>query len=515
MNIYRIIQSLSLLVLFSCTTNTVNTNFISIKNGKFIDSKNRTIILNGINHVTKNKETNYINNNDSILFVNFKKYGFNCIRYGISWAALEPKPNEIDENYLKEIDKRIKWAKDNNLLLILDMHQDLYSVKYGNGAPEWATLDNGCKHIEGEIWSDAYIISPAVKTCFDNFWDNKPAKDGIGLQDHYSHVWKVIADRYKNYDNVIGFDIMNEPFTGSMADSVINNLISGLVRHCTESANIKADNINSIFDNTEERLSLLKILNNKEIFKDVVNQSQDLIDSFEQKTLSNFYQKVRDSIRSVNNRHILFLEHCYFGNMGLKSSFKIPVDSNGNPDSQCAYAPHVYDLNVDTNNSNTLESNRLDFIFSQVIVSAKERNLPVWLGEWGAFYDINKKYNKVATFHKDIIENNLMGQAYWSWWNNIELQDYFYTCISRSYPRYICGNLIKYKNTDNMFVCTWEEDSDDNVSCIYLTDVSNLKESDINLNPISDYNIKTIENSKGGYLIIKSINKKRELTIKY
>ena len=66
-----------------------------------------------------------------------------------------------------------------------------------------------------------------------------------------------------------------------------------------------------------------------------------------------------------------------------------------------------------------------------------------------------------------------------------------------------------------MFVCTWEEDSNDNVSCIYLTDVSNLKESDINLNPISDYNIKTIENSKGGYLIIKSINKKRELTIKY
>lgn len=61
-------------------------------------------------------------------------------------------------------------------MLILDMHQDLYSRKFDNGAPLWATLDDGAEHVTGTIWSDAYLMSPAVQRAFDNFWQNRPLR---------------------------------------------------------------------------------------------------------------------------------------------------------------------------------------------------------------------------------------------------------------------------------------------------------------------------------------------------
>jgi len=77
------------------------------------------------------------------------------------------------------------------------MHQDLYSVKYSDGAPPWATLDEGRPHQPGAVWSDAYYTSEAVQTALDHFWANRPAADGVGLQDHYARVWRHVARRFK------------------------------------------------------------------------------------------------------------------------------------------------------------------------------------------------------------------------------------------------------------------------------------------------------------------------------
>src|SRR5690625_7193003 len=101
---------------------------------------------------------------DPELFRVFRDEGINVLRLGIIWDGLEPEPGQYNEAYLKEIDKRIEWAAKNNLYVFLDMHQDLFSVKYGDGAPEWATLDEDLPHVTGDVWSDAYLMSPAVQT---------------------------------------------------------------------------------------------------------------------------------------------------------------------------------------------------------------------------------------------------------------------------------------------------------------------------------------------------------------
>lgn len=209
--------------------------FLRVENQRFVDTQNREVILNGINHVVKDPAQNYLYPDDEQLFQAFREYGFNCIRYGIIWDGLEPEPGVINEEYLQEIDKRVRWAEENGIWLVLDMHQDLFSRKFSDGAPIWATLDQEKPHQTGAIWSDAYLMSPAVQQAFDSFWQNAPAEDGVGLQDHYIQVWKVLADRYKNSPAVAGFDVMNEPFMGSQAPLVFEDLLQGYVQAASQS----------------------------------------------------------------------------------------------------------------------------------------------------------------------------------------------------------------------------------------------------------------------------------------
>ena len=136
----------------------------------FKDLQGRHILLHGINMVCKEIETNHIGNYTDEDFFNLKKWGFNVIRLGIFWDSVEPLPGIYDDQYLLQIDKLITLAAKNDIYVFLDMHQDLFSCKYADGAPEWATLIDGMEHIATDLWSESYLISPAVQTAFDNFW---------------------------------------------------------------------------------------------------------------------------------------------------------------------------------------------------------------------------------------------------------------------------------------------------------------------------------------------------------
>ena len=191
---------------------------ISTHGDRFIDPQGREVILHGVNLVNKNPSESYLGSESAQEFAAMRAWGFNCLRLGIIWDGLEPQPGVINQEYLRGVDQRIAWAKENGLYVILDMHQDLYSVLYSDGAPAWATLTDGAPHlVVGGVWSDAYFTSPAVQTALDNFWNNAPAPDGVGLQDHYAACWQILAQRYAGEAAVIGYDLMNEPFPGSAA----------------------------------------------------------------------------------------------------------------------------------------------------------------------------------------------------------------------------------------------------------------------------------------------------------
>lgn len=499
----------------SCTNINKGDDYLSINNNNFVDGRNRTVILNGINYVTKDPKQYFMNENDEEIFRQFKEWGFNCIRFGMSWRGIEPEPGKIDHAYLKEIDKRVKMAEENGLWLILDMHQDLFGGKYGNGAPDWATIDDGLPHETGDVWSDAYLASPAIHKVFDNFWNNTPASDGIGIQDHYIFVWKTLAKRYANSPAVAGFDIMNEPFTGSESNIILEKLLTsyGQIVEEETGAVIDLKDILEIWGDEKSRTEALATMNNKEHYKRITDSAYEELKKFEQGALSKFYQRVRDSIREVNKRHIIFLEHSYFSNLGIKSSFTMPVDKHGRIDPQCAYAPHGYDLVTDTDAADSPNYNRVEHIYEQIFESAIEKKTPVLVGEWGAFY-MGKKYIEPAQHLIKIFEKNQAGQTYWAYWDKIETQDYFYKTISRHYPMRTNGTLLYYMNNaeSNQFECEWQEDrNSDAPTRIFVSDIKNA-EKNYELLPNSAATFHALGNTSG-YMEIEPLGEKRRIVM--
>ncbi|MCC6143343.1 MAG: cellulase family glycosylhydrolase, partial [Candidatus Hydrogenedentes bacterium] len=200
--------------------------FLRTDGTRFVDAEGRQVLLHGLCVISKSPAEDYQSWHGPEEFRAMADWGMNCIRLGIIWDGLEPAPGQYDEAYLEKVDQRIAWAKEQGLYVFLDMHQDLFSVLYSDGAPEWATIHEGKPHITGAVWSDAYLMSPAVQTAFDHFWANTPGPDGVGIQERYALAWQHVAKRYADDPTVIGYDIMNEPFMGSAANGIQSSLLT-------------------------------------------------------------------------------------------------------------------------------------------------------------------------------------------------------------------------------------------------------------------------------------------------
>lgn len=521
----RLVLLVIVAVFLSCENNTGKTDIssilpstITVQGDRFVDDLGRQVILNGVNVGSKNKEEGYIFQSGPELYANLKKHGVNTIRFLIIWDGLEPEPGNYNEAYLKEIDQRIQWAADNNIFVVLDMHQDLFSVKYSDGAPEWATLDEGKPHTTGAIWSDAYLLSEAVQTAFDNFWLNKPAVDGVGIQDRYIALWQHIAKRYANNKTVIGYDLMNEPFPGSSGVQSTMVLLGayGQLHYKLTGEVLTEEQLGAMWANEESRMEALDVISTKENYDFVISQLFDLVKEFESKHLQEMYQKVSHAIREVDKHHILFLEHSYYGNTGVASSIERVTLADGSPDPLVAYAAHGYDLVVDTKAAALAANERVDYIFEQINKKGEQLKMPVWLGEWGAYYDNSETVIPTAIHSVGLIEQHLFGNAYWSFSNELENLEYFKQVLVRPYPAYTNGELLSYSNNfeAHTFTMEWREDSKDNNSptVVYIPDISKLNQEEI-----KDFSIEKIKDSDAGYLIIPTseIGEKRNLSLTF
>jgi endoglycosylceramidase len=523
MNIRLFSTLLLLFFIISCgSIKTEKESFIKIKGQKFVDSNGRQVIFNGMNYISKNPAEKYIRNDGPETFEKFKKWGFNCIRFGIIWDGLEPEPGKFNEEYLAEIDKRIQWAEDNGIYVFLDMHQDLYGSKFSDGAPEWATLDEGQAHIKGDVWSDSYLISPAVQTAFDNFWKNTPASDGIGLQDHYANLWKHLAKRYANNTAVIGYDIMNEPFMGTSAGQIMPIMLSGYAQVLVEEtgqAPPSVEELAAMWENEESRLKALELISSREKYAKVVDGVYELNADFEKNQLQSMYQKVANAIREVDKNHILFLEHSYFSNTGVASAIEPTTLADGSADLLVAYAGHGYDLVVDTKEVENPSYERVEFIFDRIKETGQRMNVPVLVGEWGAYHGKSLKMVETARQVVSLFEKSNFSNTYWAFYNGIGDEPYFQNAIVRPYPAFVSGNLVGYESNfeTGKFTCVWEENAEiDSPTVIYVPNLKNLKESGITITPIAgQIKFEYFDGSNAGKLIILPSGKSGQRKIEF
>jgi len=386
----------------------------SVKGTNFINRSGKPVTLTGINIVCKDKSRNYIGDYSEEDFILLQSLGFNTIRFGIFWDAVEPEPGKYNDEYLSKISDFSRMAERHGLSLYLDMHQDLFSSDFEDGAPSWATITGGHTYEKTELWSEAYLTSAAVQTAFDSFWNNAPASDGKGIQTHYIEMWEHLAEVFKSDANIIGFDVMNEPFPGTCANNLIEKLFKKIgvylllhpvslkrvwgaeskIRMTTKNAE---QILTEIWMNDEKRCRLLNCFSKKKKYKKLVNPLySETVES--DKKLSDFYQKIRDRIRTIDKEVLLFIEANYFCNTGVPSNVIPPKDSSGNQDAFLVYAPHGYDLMVDTDQYNSDCHARLDVIFETHAHYAARFGLPCLIGEWGCYPNANDAQKSEAAY---------------------------------------------------------------------------------------------------------------------
>jgi len=126
----------------------------------------------------------------------------------------------------------VEMCAEKGIYVLFDFHHDLWSEKYcGEGAPNWAALEDSNSQFPRPIYA-AYPVDHegypsesdcekhnwfnyhgtyALSSAFQSFYDNKD-----GIRDSFAQFWKHVASQFNQYDNVIGYEIINEPFAGDV-----------------------------------------------------------------------------------------------------------------------------------------------------------------------------------------------------------------------------------------------------------------------------------------------------------
>jgi endoglycosylceramidase len=169
------------------------------------NSAGQVVILHGVNEVYKlppylPSASGFGEDDAEFLAAN----GFNVVRLGVIWAAVEPEPGVIDTAYLASIKQTVQTLADNGIYTIVDMHQDNYSTTFGGeGAPTWATQTVGLPNPDLGFPGN-YFLNPAENYAWDRFWSNSDAPNGLGLEDNYALAWQNVASSLVGTSGVIG-----------------------------------------------------------------------------------------------------------------------------------------------------------------------------------------------------------------------------------------------------------------------------------------------------------------------
>ena len=420
------------------------------------DEYGRQLIFKGVNHCIKTdslnrlgyrkfKSLNKIIDEYDKTLDKYVEQGVNIIRLGFNWAVLEPKRNCFDESAFEFLKKHIELAQQHGIYILLDLHQDLFCSKFrfGDGAPKWAVEDYPRKRPIA-IWAEGYFYFKDVQRAFNDFWRNKD-----NMQSDFSALWDKIIQEFKDFDNIIGYDFLNEPMITDHSNEVFCRLINGAVKEglnenfCAESyfknGRERRGFINMVFafmHKVQKNGGIKKLLTSLDSYQAFENAVTGL-EAYTEEFNRRYYQPFIDSMsEKIDDGRLSFFEHNYYSNLGIP--FEIEVKDN------YIYSPHAYDLFIDSHLYNNYSSNdRIKYIIDSIRKNQLKMNVPVVMGEWGGTAHNGHKWVEHIDYIYSLFEQNQWSSLYW----NYKPDDEKFTCvINRPYPCAVCGDIIKYSS---------------------------------------------------------------------
>jgi endoglycosylceramidase len=298
------------------------------------DAQGRVVIVHGLNQVYKippyEPSADGFGANDSAFLA---ANGFNVVRVGVIWAGVEPEPGVFNNAYLASIAATVRTLAAHGIVSLLDFHQDLYNEVYqGEGAPSWAVQSGGLPNPKLGFPGN-YLANPALEYNLDQFWDNAPGPDGIGLQDWFAGAWAHTASYFNGNPDVLGYELYNEPFPGTLWETCAVPAVG-----CP------------LFD----------------------------------AKLTAFYDRVAAAIRQVDPQTMVWYEPNVIFNDG------VPTRLGSLPDANVGFAFHDYPL------STNLGGAEDPLVFANAAAYAGPRQLPVIMTEFGATEDLGLLESEAA-----------------------------------------------------------------------------------------------------------------------
>ncbi|CAF1390470.1 unnamed protein product [Rotaria sordida] len=197
---------------------------VHARNTYIVDEAKRVRFYHGVNFVQKGFPWYPSELLDPAFVANLHQWGLNVVRLGIMWAGVEPQPQQYNVTYLNIMKQIVELLESNNIYVLFDLHQDVLSSRFGtyDGIPLW--LYNRfppSKHPYpfplqssslGNNWALGYVTE-ACSHAFQCLYDNV-----AGAVESMSDFWRLIATTFGHYTNVLGYELINEPWVGNYVD---------------------------------------------------------------------------------------------------------------------------------------------------------------------------------------------------------------------------------------------------------------------------------------------------------
>jgi endoglycosylceramidase len=343
----------------------VPAGFLRVEDGRITDGEGNQVLLRGVNvnqlvdfyqarpEVPATRE---LTEDD---YAAMASYGFDVVRLGLSWSALEPERGSLDLAYLARVKQAVAWGRAHGIRTVLDLHQDGWSnapstkgtscrpgtePMWGyDGAPGWATHFDGAPRCS----FTGRDISPAGDRAFEHFWF-----DTDGIRTALAHTWGELAGEFADEKAVAGFDLINEPGFGETPPVTTST------------------------------------------------------------KLGEFYAEAIDAIREAGAPQIVFVEpSILWSGVGIDSGPAIGFTDDLN----VAFSPHLYAESITMDASlglPTIVSTERQFELAQRV--ADERGMPLWSGEYGYWGDEKSIAGHITRYAAEE-DQRILGSAYWVW----------------------------------------------------------------------------------------------------
>eukprot|EP00092_Neocalanus_flemingeri_P008290 GFUD01008936.1.p1 GENE.GFUD01008936.1~~GFUD01008936.1.p1 ORF type:complete len:562 (-),score=130.38 GFUD01008936.1:42-1727(-) len=212
----QFIQTLTLLL--SAVLVSSDLSSIHVENGHFVDEDGRVMLFRGINSVIKHFPWYDLKMLDPARHKQMSDWGFNAVRLGSMWSGVEPEEGVVNETYIGVLKDIVAGLADNGIYSYLDMHQDvLTEVAEYAGVPTWLTAKfQPPEHpypwpmynTSGfSTWACGYFTQEITNGFQQLYTEHKQ---------EFANFWRQVAERFKNDPAILGYELMNEPWTGDL-----------------------------------------------------------------------------------------------------------------------------------------------------------------------------------------------------------------------------------------------------------------------------------------------------------